>query len=190
MDTGDPMAGVAGDAFALGEATVFLDGSYEVLPQAPATTSSGVAIALNVTSGLHEIESALTEHQFFGANVRIDDSVVSIVDVDVGVDPPELPAGMSFEGDVMTVFEQRGCNNCHQGNGPGRQQGGFSLNGSPEARHAEVLLRVDLDNPEQSIFLRKPSFEDPPDGHQSVFANQYDADYMKLLSWIEDGAPR
>ena len=188
--TGEPVSGVTRDAIGFGDATVFLDSTNTLAPEAPASTASGVGIALNVPEGLVEIVSSVPEHVFIAPIVRVESDVASVVDIEVGLEPPPLPANMDFESDILPVFDAQGCNNCHQGSGDGKIDGGFSLNGSPTTRYDQVMLRVDLDNPEDSLFLRKPSFEDPPDGHQIVFANQYDPDFMKMRSWVLDGAPR
>ena len=188
-DTAAPVEGVAADAFAIGEAVVFLDSTRQVSDVAPASTSSGIALILNVPPGLREIESAAAEHSFIAAPTRVVNGVASIVDIEVGGEPPQIPTGVDFETDVMPIFARQGCENCHQGDGPGRKQGGFSLNGDAPARYGAVFARVDVDNPEDSLLLRKPRFEDPWDGHQIVFATRADPDYLTMLGWIMEGAP-
>jgi hypothetical protein len=187
--TGDPVGGVAAEAFTDGEAAVFLGADQQIVDDAPATTSTGVALVLNVTPGLIDLESGVGVHSFIPPTTRVEDGVVSIVDVEVGADPPPIPTDVYLDPDVMDVFTARGCLGCHSGGGPGQTQGGFGLNGDLETRHDAVLMRVDLDAPEQSLLLRKPSFEDPPDSHQIIFANRYDPDYLIMLGWIIDGAP-
>lgn len=184
-----PADGVVREAFTVGDAVVFLDGENEVSSVAPASTSSGIALILNVDPGLVTLESGAAAHTFVASPTRVESGVVSIVDVEVGGEAPEIPTGMLFEADIMPIFAARGCNNCHQGSGPGRQQGGFSLNGNSSTRYEQVLMRVDLDVPADSLLLHKPSFEDPWDGHQIVFASTADADYLTMLGWIMDGAP-
>jgi hypothetical protein len=104
---GAPMAGIAGDAFTIGETTVFLDGEGAVSGDAPASTASGVALLLNVPAGLVELESALPEHYFDAPLARVESSGVTLVNIDVGLDPPPIPTNVSFENDVMPIFDDR-----------------------------------------------------------------------------------
>jgi hypothetical protein len=50
-------------------------------------------------------------------------------------------------------------------------------------------LRVDVNNPAQSLMLRMPGREDPPDAHPNVtFASADDPDYILIHAWISEGA--
>ena len=40
-----------------------------------------------------------------------------------------LPMNVSFAKDVVPIFTNRGCVNCHSGNGPGKDLGGLQLSG-------------------------------------------------------------
>ena len=52
-------------------------------------------------------------------------------------------------------------------------------------------MRVNLTTAEESLILRMPSVEDPPDGHPTnVFPSPNDPDYITLLVWIREGAQR
>ena len=63
-------------------------------------------------------------------------------------------------------------------------------------RHAEhpapasaPSLRVQVATPEKSLVLTMPSAENPPDSHPNItFTGPEDADYLKLLVWIREGA--
>jgi hypothetical protein len=83
---------------------------------------------------------------------------------------------------------------CHSGNGIGKQLGGLKLDGSPSSAYKELVeerpnTRVQTANPENSLVLRYPSREDPPDAHPNItFASAVDPDYLKILVWIREGA--
>ena len=183
---GAPAAGVEEAAFTDGPATAFLGTNLEVFSGAPATTDTGIAFVLNVAEGLVEMQSGVGEHFFTADATRVEDGSVSIVDIDVGVDPPQIPANVFFDPDVLAVFAAKGCNGCHRGANPG--QPFFSLNGDTQARYQTTLSKIDQTTPDVSLLLNKPRFEDPPDAHQIVFANRYDPDYLTLLGWISNGA--
>ncbi len=87
---------------------------------------------------------------------------------------------------------------CHDGNGIGKDLGGLHLNGADEKMYKELAeevsenhgtLRVDRNNPAQSLMLTMPGREDPPDVHPNVtFASADDPDYQMILAWITEGA--
>lgn len=100
---------------------------------------------------------------------------------------------ISFERDVMPVLSKAGCNMgaCH-GNMNGK--GGFklSLRGeSPDLDYeammnSQSLRRVQIDAPEQSYLLRKPTEQV---GHEGGKRFAIDSpEYKVLLRWIQEGA--
>lgn len=188
--SGSPMAGVAEDAFSVGEVIRFVDTSGAVSRSAPASLDAGIAMLLNVAPGLVSLVSMLPEHVFIAPQVRVKDSVVTLVNIDVGLEPPPLPTGVTFEDDVVGVFAGRGCMWCHSDGPFWNPPNGFDLNAPMDERYDLVMARVNLEDPEASLLLRKPSFEYPRDNHQIVFANKYDEDRMILEAWILDGSPR
>jgi hypothetical protein len=109
-----------------------------------------------------------------------------------------LPKDVSFRDQVVPIFGStanggRGCEACHSGNGPGKDLGGLTLDGSANLIYKELLeertTRVVLAMPETSLLLRMPSREDPPDRHPNItFTSALDPDYLKLLVWIREGA--
>ena len=126
------------------------------------------------------------------AGIRVEDS---------GSQPP-----LSFERNISPIFTKNGCNgsNCHGGV---KGRGGFklSLNSlSPpedykwisrggvfdvmtlETDHPEIP-RINLDEPDSSLLLKKPTMRVPHEGG-SVISRGSD-DYQTLLDWIEKGAP-
>ena len=114
--------------------------------------------------------------------------------------PPTPPANVEFGADVLPMFERRGCVPCHTGNEDGKDLGGLQLDGSERKIHDELtkelspnfaIIRVNPAQPESSVLLRLPSAEDPPDAHPvSLFASPADPDYLLLLGWVSQGAPR
>lgn len=104
-----------------------------------------------------------------------------------------LPSNVSFATQIMPIFEARGCVACHSGNGPGKDLGGLQLDGGTPKVYSELTvenpLRVQVAMPEKSLVLTMPSAENPPDSHPNItFTGPEDADYLKLLVWIREGA--
>ena len=99
---------------------------------------------------------------------------------------------------MTPIFETRGCVNCHDGSGIGKDLGELHLNGEEQKMYRELaeevsptygVLRVDRVTPLQSLVLTMPSREDPPDAHPNVtFAGPTDPDYLIILGWISEGA--
>ena len=51
------------------------------------------------------------------------------------------------------------------------------------------VTRVNLTTPHKSLVLTMPSYENPPDPHPTVvFTSSADPDYVKILTWIKEGA--
>jgi hypothetical protein len=104
-----------------------------------------------------------------------------------------LPSNVSFATQIMPIFDARGCVACHSGNGPGKDLGGLQLDGGTPKVYSELTvespLRVQRAAPEKSLVLTMPSAENPPDSHPNItFTGPEDADYLKLLVWIREGA--
>ena len=99
----------------------------------------------------------------------------------------------TFSGDVLPVLTKLGCNggNCHGAMGG---QNGFKLSlfgYHPSDDHAMIVnaaggRRIDLAAPEESLLLRKPTFQEAHGGGQILEAGS--DDYRTLLAWIRDGA--
>lgn len=204
-ENGDPLAGVPGTAFVVNNAPpvagpFFLDDQRQPDPQANATSASGYAVFFDLEPGLVVVEAAA------GSGVTMEMAVApaesnaaTVAAIDVTEGELMIPTGVSFANDVVPIFESRGCSICHSGNGIGRDLGNLTLDASPNLIYSEVaeelspvrgILRIDAEEPANSLLLTFPSAEDPPDSHPNVtFASGADPDYLTILGWITDGAP-
>ena len=101
---------------------------------------------------------------------------------------------VSFSRDVMSILTTKGCNGsaCH---GSPAGQSGFKLSlfGYDVAADHKMVVsehggrRVDFDRPENSLLLRKPSFQLAHGGGQLITPDS-DA-YRTLRSWLQQRAP-
>ena len=104
------------------------------------------------------------------------------------------PAKLSFFKHIAPILDKRGCSNasCH---GAFSGKGGFNISlmtMNPEQDYEPIALndrgrRLNLIEPESSLFLLKPTNQVPHEGGQRI--KHGDADYMALLEWIKKGAP-
>jgi hypothetical protein len=194
---GDPVAGIPATAFTPPENALgpfFLDADLAPDPAATETSASGWVVFFEVEPGvvglLAEPDSGVTIEMPLSPVAPAAATIATLRVTDGGV---ELPTGVSFANDVVPIFEQRGCQNCHSGSGPGRDLGNLTLDGSANLIHRELVEeeagRVNLEIPEESQVLTMPSAEDPPDGHPNItFTGPLDPDYLTLLVWIREGA--
>lgn len=196
-ESGDGVAGVPAAAFAPPETALgpfFLAADLRPDPAATETSASGWVVFFEVEPG---VVGLLAEP---GSNVTLDmplspiaPAAATIATVRVTDGGVELPVNVSFANDVVPIFQLRGCESCHSGSGPGRDLGNLTLDGSSNLIHRELVeeeaLRVNLEVPEDSLVLRMPSAEDPPDRHPNItFTGPLDPDYLTLLVWIREGA--
>ena len=103
-------------------------------------------------------------------------------------------AETTFVGDIAPILTRKGCSgsNCH---GSVRGKNGFKLslfNSDTEEDYKEILSnddgrRVNLEQPEQSLILRKPSFQVTHGG--GVRFEVDSPEYRKILEWLSSGAP-
>ena len=105
----------------------------------------------------------------------------------------DSPLPVTFGSDVLAVLTKAGCNggNCH---GAMNGQNGFKL--SLFGYHAESDYRmiveeqdgrrIDLERPENSLLLRKPTFGVAHGGGQVLAAGS--PEYRTILAWIQRGA--
>jgi hypothetical protein len=163
------------------------------------TSASGWTVFLGVPDGLTGVTAAEGSGvTFAGPQVAVASGAVSILSFEVLDGEQPLPVNVSFTGDVIPIFAKRGCDNCHSGNSIGADLGDLALNGGDNKVYKELTEevspthgepRVNLETPEESLVLRLPSLEDPPDAHPtSTFASPTDPDYLTLLGWITEGA--
>ncbi|MDE2667780.1 MAG: DUF1553 domain-containing protein [Acidobacteriota bacterium] len=128
-------------------------------------------------------------------------SVTARLQVKGGAGRPPL----SFAWDVERVLTRRGCNDSHCHGGV-KGRGGFklSLYGIyPEEDYRWIVRggtyqvlspdpgteipRIDREEPEKSLLLRKPSLAEP---HQGGLQLPLESDdYKTLLRWVKEGAP-
>jgi len=100
---------------------------------------------------------------------------------------------VSFVKDIVPLFTRAGCAgaNCH---GSIRGKGGFKLSlfgYEPDQDYTAILQadggrRIDLKNPEQSLILRKPSFQLPHGG--GLRFKKDSLEYTAIREWIAGGA--
>jgi hypothetical protein len=124
----------------------------------------------------------------------INAGAVTVAHVAVTDGATPLPTNVSFAQQVLPIFELRGCVACHSGNGPGRDLGNLTLNGSSNLVYRELLeefptRRVNGGDPSASRVLTMPLLESPPDNHPNVtWTSPFDPDYRLILAWIIEGA--
>lgn len=117
----------------------------------------------------------------------------------------DRPRPFTFARDIESIFTKRGCNDatCHGGV---KGRGGFRLSVygiDPREDYKWVVeggtyrvlttdenpkySRVDLKQPEKSLFLLKPTFSVPHEGGQRFQVGS--TDYQTILNWVRAGAP-
>jgi hypothetical protein len=104
------------------------------------------------------------------------------------------PRTFSFAGDILPILTKYGCNgaSCH---GSLNGQGGFKLSlfGYDPAPDWEMIVnkhdgrRINRQQPEDSLLLRKPTFQVKHGGGKLI--KEGSDDYLALLDWIRSGAP-
>ena len=121
--------------------------------------------------------------------------------VEGGADRPPL----SFAWDVERILTRRGCNDTHCHGGV-KGRGGFKLSLFgiyPEEDYRWIVKggtyqvlspdpgteipRIDRDEPEKSLLLRKPTLAEPHQGGLQLPPES--EDYKTLLRWVKEGAP-
>ncbi len=204
-DAGAPVAGVVADVFAIPEGAAgpyFLDGSLAAAPEATETSASGLVLFFEVEPGLLTLGSEPDSGSAITAPAaRVEATAISYLEAvffeDAEEAEAELPTDVSFSADIAPMFLERGCVACHNGGGAGKDLGGLHLNGALNKMHKELaeeispnygVVRVDMETPENSLMLTKPSPEEPPDGHLTTFTGPNDPDYLLILVWIQEGA--
>jgi hypothetical protein len=100
----------------------------------------------------------------------------------------------SFRNDVVPVLARLGCSagTCH---GANSGKGGFKLSLRGYAPELDFLWitrqfsgrRISPEEPEQSLFLRKPLMEVPHGGGQALTPGS--PEHRTLLGWLREGAP-
>jgi hypothetical protein len=177
----------------------FLDAMMQPVAGANMTSASGWMVYFDVPVGTLALAGG-TGYTVKSADVPTAADGVSLVEAVVvkGTATTPPPSNVSFQTTVVPIFINRGCYNCHSGNGDGRRLGGLVLDGAPMKIWTALVqtispnfntTRVNLAAPEKSLVLTMPSFETPPDPHPTVvFTSASDVDYQKILVWIKEGA--
>ena len=196
--TGAPKAGVPGSNLIVAGGAVgpkFLDANLAAAPAATTSSASGWAVFFEVPAGTVALGQAVNATVTLDmATSPVNAGVVTLAEAKVTDGALVLPTNVSFASTVYPIFSNRGCVNCHSGNGIGKELGGLKLDGSSNSAYRELVLevpntRVQTATPENSLVLRYPSREDPPDAHPNItFASAVDPDYLKILVWIREGA--
>lgn len=201
---GNGRAGIPATAFQINDGTdfvgpYFLDAELAPAPAATATSASGWVVFFEVAGTLVTVNAVVDS----GYNMTmpltpVAATAATLAELVVEDGPPELPTNVSFQNDVVPIFDARGCEVCHSGNGIGRDLGNLTLDASPNLIYREVaeelspgrnVRRVDIENPEASLLLTMPSAEDPPDAHpNTTFLSPTDPDYLTIKAWIAAGA--
>jgi hypothetical protein len=200
---GKAETGIAGNDVLLGVSGVsgpfYLDAMMQPAANTASTSASGWLVYFNVPAGTLKLAGA-NGYTVQAADTPTVGDAVSLVaaKVTMGTAPTPPPTNVSFAQTVMPIFISRGCYNCHSGNGDGRRLGDLVLDGSPQKVWTALVqtispnfntTRVNLTTPEKSLVLTMPSYENPPDAHPTVvFTSSADPDYVKILTWIKEGA--
>jgi hypothetical protein len=202
-ENGQALAGVPAAAFEVNNAApvdgpYFLDANKMPDSQLNQTSASGWVVFYQLQPGQVAVNAA--DGSNFAMVMPVSpaaENVVTVAELTAAVGMLDmLPVNVSFANDVRPIFERRGCELCHSGNGIGRDLGNLTLNGSNNLIYREVteelspngaVTRVDLINPAMSMLLTRP---DPtPDAHpNTTFASTQDPDYLIILGWITEGA--
>ena len=146
---------------------------------------------VTVADGETEVTAVLGTHEA-KARLRVEDS--------------NRTRPFHFARDVLPVLTRRGCNQteCHSGL---KGRGGFklSMNGSHPRQDYEWIVqggmyqvltdepgepripRIDLDRPEKSLLLQKPTMQVPHVGGPLI--DPESKEYALLMDWIRQGSP-
>jgi hypothetical protein len=206
---GDPAASIPASELAFaddgGQGAVgpyFLEEDLSATSGRDLSSASGYALFAGMEAGVARLEG----RELYGIqmdDVLVEEGSVTLADARLVLGELALPEGVSFQTDVLPIFEARGCVECHTANGEGKQFGDLSLDGlSGSGSHAyeqltvmvspkEGVTRVNRQAPPASLILTMPSFQDQTGRHPyATFAGPSDPDYLLILGWIDEGAER
>ena len=193
-------------AFRVEPASVMLDGNF--------ARAQLVVTALNTDGTTNERSADLTMQASFASTnpqvvslarpgflLAVGDGEAAL-NVSVGGETVTVPVKVSgvvpqpqlgFTSQVLAVLNKAGCNAgaCHASQ---YGKGGFKLSVfsfAPNEDHAAITRdrqarRVDMLNPERSLFLLKPTLDVPHGGGQRLTAGS--VDYELLKTWLAGGA--
>ncbi len=151
------------------------------------TSSDPGVVAVDAENG------RLTARAQGEAEIRVElRSLSTQAEVRVGARASEM--AVSFAPDLVSILTLKGCNgsSCH---GSPAGQNGFKLSlfGYDVAADHEMIVakhegrRVDLERPEQSLLLRKPTFQVAHGGGRLMSTDS--EEYEAIFHWLQQGAP-
>ncbi|MCA2969181.1 MAG: DUF1553 domain-containing protein [Acidobacteriaceae bacterium] len=159
----------------------------DVTAEAALRSSNAQAVAVDATAGTlrgGREGTARIEALYRGQRAS--------ADVLVGSSRADLT--VSFNPDILSILTTKGCNTaaCH-GSIAGKSGFKLSLFGyDSEADHDMIVnkhggRRVQLTKPEESLLLKKPSYQTPHGGGKVLPVGSHD--YETMLKWLRQGAP-
>jgi hypothetical protein len=163
-------------------------------------TDTDVTSSCRITSSQARVVAVdLEQHRLLGkspgsAEIRVSLGQLSSVSR-VTVSDRAAEMTVRFVPDVISILTTKGCNgsSCH---GSPAGQNGFKLSLSGYDAEADYQMivkahdgrRINLNDPEQSLLLTKPSFTIPHGGGQ-VLPTEGE-EYHTILNWLRQGAKR
>jgi len=169
---------------------VLSDGTrQDVTAKARVASTAAKVAALETTSGFVDALARGDGKGFVTAAYqgRVAKAPISVVNA-------AQPASYSFRNDVVPVLARLGCSSggCH---GANSGKGGFRLSLRGYAPELDFLWitrqlggrRISRENPEQSLFLRKPLMQVAHGGGKAL--DKGSREYFTLLGWLRQGAP-
>ncbi len=201
--SGKPVASIPSNAVLVGatgmKGPFYLDAMLQPVANGTSTSASGWMVYFDVPASTIKLAGA-NGYTVMAADTPAAGDAVSLIAATItkGTTTTPPPTNISFTQTITPIFINRGCYNCHSGNGTGRRLGGLVLDGAPQKIWQALVqdispnfgtTRVDLADPPKSLVLTMPSYENPPDAHPTVvFTSSSDPDYVKILTWIKEGA--
>ena len=206
-ENGDPLPNIAAEDFDIPEQTLVMGPFFLDANRAPdvgltETSASGYFVFFDLDPQPLAVAAAQgSAYQLSMAVSPAAADVVTLADVVARPgDQIELPVNVSFDNDVYPIFENRLCIVCHDKKAEGGKIGDLDLYEKKNINKVYEAItvdtspltggsRIDLENPEQSLFLLKPG---PPAGNHPnlTFSGLDDPDYVTILTWIAEGALR
>jgi hypothetical protein len=151
--------------------------------------------ALAITSGKTTLVTPAGTYYGPAKSAQLYPGGVSLVNLTVqqGTPPPPPPVEViiDFPTEIMPIFAKYACASCHA-EGYSAAATGLYFDENPETVYYTLSSRptvVNIANPSASYLLTKPLLEDPANHPNASFEDTYNPDYVKILQWIESGAP-
>ena len=181
-------------------------GLYAYFVEFPETGAESVDITVSASS-----YAGGTVRRYFGpATVKANRASFSWMSIpETGLEPPPPddpppppPDNVDFDTQIYPLFATIpeggfGCLGCHTSQDGAQAAGGLDFYGGPAQAYAaldpaQYPLRVNVQNPGQSLLLTKPLYE--ADGNQDhpifAFVNDQEPAYVQIYGWIQSGGLR